>query len=52
MGSRQNRDYEYIQVIWGIKIAKILVEMERFPPNQTGGKEMFGLQLSNDSMLS
>ena len=52
MGSRQNRDYEYIQVIWGIKIAKFLVEMELFPPNQTGGKEMFGSQLRNDSMLS
>ena len=29
MGSRQNRDYEYIQVTWGIKIAKFLVEMEQ-----------------------
>ena len=45
MGSRQDRDYEYIQVTWGIKIAKFLVEMELFPPNQSDGKEMFGPQL-------
>ena len=32
MGSRHlDRDYEYIQVTWGIKIAKFLVEMELFP---------------------
>ena len=31
MGSRQDRDYETIQVTWGIKIAKFLVEMELFP---------------------
>ena len=37
---------------WGIKIAKFLIEMELFPPNQSGGKEMFGSQLRNDSMLS
>ena len=41
---------------WGIKIAKFLVEMELFPPNQSGGKEMFGSQLigpqGNDGMLS
>ena len=42
MGNRQNRDYEFIQVAWGIKIEKILIEMELFPP---GGKEMFGSQL-------
>ena len=30
-GQRQDRDYEYIQVTWGIKIAKFLVEMELFP---------------------
>ena len=45
MGSRQARKYGYIQVTWGIKIAKFLVEMELFPPNQSGGKEMFGSQL-------
>ena len=45
MGSRQNRDYEYIQVTWVILIAKFLVEIELFPPNQSGGKEMFGSQL-------
>ena len=29
-----------------------MVEMELFPPNQSGGREMFGSQLRNDSMLS
>ena len=43
MGSRQDRDYEYIQVTWGVKIAQYLVEL--FPTNQSGGKEMFGSQL-------
>ena len=52
MGSRMNKDNEYIQVTWGITIAKFLVEMELFPTNQSGGKEMFGSQLRNDSMLS
>ena len=28
---RQDRDYEDIQVTWGVKIAKFLVEMELFP---------------------
>ena len=45
MPSRQDRDYEYIGVTWGIKIAKFLVEMELFPPKQSGGKKMFGSQL-------
>ena len=45
MGSRQDRDYEYIQVTLGIKKAKFPVEMELFPPNQSGGKELFGSQL-------
>ena len=40
MGSRQNRDYEYILETWGIKIAKFLVEMELFPPYQSGGKKI------------
>ena len=52
MGSRQNRDYEYIQVIRGINIAKFLVEMKLFPTNQSGWKEMFGSQLRNYSMFS
>ena len=39
MGSRQDRDYEDIQVTFGIKKDKFLVELELFPPNQTGGKE-------------
>ena len=37
----RNREYEYIKVTWGTKIAKILV----FPPNQSDGKEMFRSQL-------
>ena len=45
MPSRQDRDFEYIQVTWAIKIAKFLVEMELFPLNQSGGKKMFGSQL-------
>ena len=36
---------------WGIKIAKFLVEMELFPPNQSGGKKMFGSQLIGHSEL-
>ena len=35
MVRRQDRDYEYIQVTWGIKIAKFLVEKELFPSNQS-----------------
>ena len=35
----------------GIKIVKFLVEMELFPPNQSGGKEMFGSQLRNGILL-
>ena len=34
MDSRQNRDLEYIQVTAGIKIAKFLIEMDLFLPNQ------------------
>ena len=45
IGSRHDRDYEYIKDTWGTKIAKILV----FPPNQSDGKEMFRSQLRNDS---
>ena len=52
MGSRQDRDYEYILVTWGIKIAKFLVEMELFPPNQSGGKKMFGSQLIDPHFLT
>ena len=44
MASRQDRDYEYIRVTWGIKIAKFLVEIELFF-NQSGGKKMFGSQM-------
>ena len=35
----------------GIKIAKFLLKIELFFPNQLGTKSKFGLQLMNDSML-
>ena len=45
IASRQDRDYDYIQVTWGIKIAKFLEEIELFPPKQSRRKKMFGSQL-------
>ena len=39
MPSRQDRDYEYIGVTWGIKIAKFLVEMELFPVELSSPKK-------------
>ena len=40
-----------IQVTWGIKIAKFLIEIELFLQNQSGGKKMFGSQLIGHSEL-
>ena len=42
---RLGRDYEYIPVTWGMKIAEFLVEMELFPKNQSDGKQLVDSQL-------
>ena len=39
--SRQDRDYEYIRMKWGIKIAEFLVEMELYTQKQSDGKQLF-----------
>ena len=45
--SRLDRDYEYIPVTWGIKIAEFLVEMELFPhsPKSNEGGKPFKMSI-------
>ena len=43
---RTGTDYEYLQMIWGVRIAKFQVEIELFSPNRSGNWSR-----RNDSML-